>query len=296
VGLDAEVVIVGGGPAGLSAALILARACRRAIVFDTGQPRNAISPHMHGFLSREGISPLEFLRIGREQLEPYEHIRIISAEVTAARRLGGGFEVVAGDCVYQARKLLIATGVRDNVPTLPGLDAMYGTSVFHCPFCDAFEFRGQPIAVYGRGTRAHGLALELLGWTHDLVICSDGPDQLTDPQRVELARHGITIRRDRVQRLDGANGRLEHIVFETGDRLTRRALFFTTGQHQTSSLARSLGCEFNNKRNRPHRPLRVDQHPRTVRRRRCLAGRAVDCRRRGRRRRSGVRDNAGSAG
>ena len=245
---DADVIIVGGGPAGLSAALILGRACRSAIVFDTGRPRQAASKSMHGFLSREGINPLDFLRIGREDLKAFDNVRVADAEVTAARRLADGFEVtVAGGREYRSRKLLIATGVTDNVPKVPGLEAMYGTSVFHCPFCDGWEFRGQPIAVYGRGKRGYGLAIELLGWTHDLVLCTDGPAGLTGHQQAELARHGITVRGDRIIRLEGTGGQLARVVFDAGDTLVRRALFFTTGQHQTSALARSLGCEFNRK-------------------------------------------------
>jgi thioredoxin reductase len=163
---DYDVTIVGGGPAGLSAALVLARACRSVMLFDAAHPRNAVARQIHGFLSRDGISPSELRRIARENLRSYRTVQLEHAEVTAARCLAPGFEVtLANGRTCRSRKLLIATGVADNVPELPGLRALYGTSVFHCPFCDAWELRGQPMAVYGRGARAHGLCLELLGWT-----------------------------------------------------------------------------------------------------------------------------------
>lgn len=245
---DCDVAIVGGGPAGLSAALVLARACRSAIVFDTGHPRNAVARQIHGFLSREGVHPLELLRIAREDLSKYQTVQFEDVEVTSARCLGPGFEVtLEGGRTCRSRKLLIATGVSDKVPAVPGLRERYGTSVFHCPFCDAWEFRGKPVAVYGRGARGHGLALELLGWTHDLVLCTDGAAELGDEHRLELARNGIVVREDRIARLEGAHATLERVVFEQGEPLARRALFFTTGQHQASPLASGLGCVFNEK-------------------------------------------------
>jgi thioredoxin reductase len=245
---DYDVTIVGGGPAGLSAALILARACRSAIVFDAAQPRNAVVKHLHGLLSRDGIAPLELLQIARDNLARYQTIQIEHVEVVAARCMNPGFEVtLATGRTCRSRKLLIATGVADNVPDVPGLRDLYGTSVFHCPFCDAWELRGQPIAVYGRGSRGHGLALEMLGWTHDLVLCTDGPAELDDGQRLELARNGVIVREERIVRLEGRKGVLESVRFSEGEPLARRALFFTVGQHQSSSLARNLGCVFNEK-------------------------------------------------
>ena len=245
---DYDVTIVGGGPAGLSAALILGRACRSAIIFDAAQPRNAAVPHIHGLLSRDGVAPLELLRIAREDLARYQTVQIEQVEVTSARCMSPGFEVtLATGRTCRSRKLLIATGVADNVPNVPGLRDLYGTSVFHCPFCDAWELRGQPIAVYGRGARGHGLALELLGWTRDLVICTDGPAELEDNERLELARNGIIVREERIARLDGRKGLLERVHFADGEVLSRRALFFTVGQHQSSALAKNLGCLFNDK-------------------------------------------------
>ncbi len=245
---DYDVTIVGGGPAGLSAALVLARACRSVMVFDAAHPRNAVVRQIHGFLSRDGISPPELLRIARENLRSYRSVQLEYAEVTAARCLAPGFEVtLANGRTCRSRKLLIATGVADNVPDVPGLRALYGTSVFHCPFCDAWELRGQPMAVYGRGARGYGLSLELLGWTRNLVLCSDGDAELDEDERERLSRNGIAVREERIVRLEGHGGVLDRIVFDAGEPLPRRALFFTTGQHQTSDLALNLGCVFNDK-------------------------------------------------
>jgi thioredoxin reductase len=245
---DADVIIVGAGPAGLSAALVLARACRTVIIYDQGQPRNAATRHMHGFLSRDGIPPKEFLRIARGDLAKYDMVRIESGEVTKARCHDGGFEVTLADgTLSTSRKLLIATGVADNVPDVAGIREFYGQSVFHCPFCDGWELRGQRIAIYGRGRRGHGLSMEMLGWTHDLVLCTDGPSELDAAHVGELARNGITIRDERVVRLEGQNGQIERVMFASGAPVSCRGLFFTTGQHQASPLANALGCEFNEK-------------------------------------------------
>lgn len=243
-----DVVIVGGGPAGLSAALVLGRSRRRVLVCDNGHPRNEASQAMHGYLTRDGIPPLEFLRLGRSELAPYETIEIRDATVTDAQCVESRFVTMldTGEQV-RSRKLLIATGVRDNVPALEGIEALYGRSVFHCPYCDGWEIRDQAIAIYGRGERGYGLSLELTGWSRDLALVTDGPCELDDAQRRRLERLGIGVREERVRRLDGENGILRRIVFEDGSTLDRRAMFFTTGQSQQSELAVMLGCSFNEK-------------------------------------------------
>jgi thioredoxin reductase len=245
---DADVIIVGAGPAGLSAALVLARACRTVLMFDHGQPRNAATRHMHGYLSRDGITPKEFRRIALDDLKRYDTVRLEHAEVVEATCQPGTFRVTLADGrAFQSRKLLIATGVADNVPDVPGLRDFYGQSIFHCPFCDGWEVRGQPIAIYGSGRRGHGLSMEMLGWSKQLILCTDGPAEIDDEHRAELMRNGIRIREERVVRLEGRDGQIECVVFASGKPEPCRALFFTTGQHQASPLAKALGCEFNEK-------------------------------------------------
>jgi thioredoxin reductase len=244
-----DVIIVGAGPAGLSAALILGRCRRRVLVCDSGRPRNAASLAMHGFLTRDGVNPHEFLRLSREQLRQYETVAIRNCEVTAATcRTDARFEVtIENEERLTGRKLLIATGVLDNLPGIPGFAELYGASVFHCPYCDGWEVRDEPLAVYGRGERGLGLSLELTGWSRDVVLCSDGPAEIDEAGRARLRRCGIEVREERVLRLDGEDGRLTRVVFDAGEPLVRRALFFTTCQTQQSALAISLGCEFNDK-------------------------------------------------
>jgi len=239
-----EAIIVGAGPAGLSAALILGRCRRRVLVCDAGSPRNAASHALHGFLSRDGIEPAELLRLAREQLGPYQTIELRQGEVTDASRNGKGFVLTLKDNVQVfCRKLLLATGVVDHVPEIEGLGPLYGRSVFHCPYCDGWEMRDQPIAVYGRGEQGLGLALELTQWSNDLLLCTDGPSQLSEEGLQRLAGLKIQLREERIKRLEGSDGSLREIVFATGARAARNAMFFSTGQHQRSNLAEKLGCE-----------------------------------------------------
>jgi thioredoxin reductase len=244
-----DVIVVGAGPAGLSAALMLGRCRRSVLVFDNGQPRNHASRALHGYLTRDGISPAEFRRLARAELAAYGTVRIRDAEVSVADcRSDGRFrvELTSGE-QFAARKLLLATGVVDNLPDIPGFRELYGRSVFHCPYCDGWEVRDTPLAVYGRGDRGAGLSLELTAWSRDLVLCTDGASEIEPDTLHKLERNGIAVREDRIAAVEGRDGVLAQVRFHDGPPLARRALFFTTGQYQRSDLLTRLGCEFNEK-------------------------------------------------
>lgn len=238
-----DAIIVGAGPAGLSAALVLGRCCRNVLVLDTSVHRNAASQALHGYLTRDGIAPLEFLQIARDQLARYDTVTVSQAEAVDARCTDSSFEVVLRDgAVLNCRKLLVATGVVDAVPPLEGIDALYGRSVFHCPYCDGWEYRGQALAIYGQGEHGKRLALELTAWSSDLVLCTNGPAGLDEHDLFRLATHSISLREDRIERLEGEDGRLRRIVFDGGDCILRSALFFSSSERQATDLAAKLGC------------------------------------------------------
>jgi thioredoxin reductase len=239
-----DCIVVGGGPAGLSAALMLGRCRRRVLLCDMGDQRNLRSHAMHGYLTRDGIPPAEFLRLARAELGRYGTVECRELEIVEAAREDGGFAVCAADGTrLWSRKLLIATGVTDELPALEGLDALYGTSVHHCPYCDAWEWRDQPLAAYGEGEAATGLALSLTCWSPDVLLCTGGAS-LPDGASDRLAAAGVKIREEPVLRLEGRDGRLERIMLAGGAPVPRSALFVVAGQRQRSPLAERLGCRF----------------------------------------------------
>ena len=240
-----DVIIVGAGPAGLSAALILARACRHVLLCDSGTPRSWAAKQMHGFLTREGISPSEFRDLAHRELKQFPNLEYLSREVTSARRRRDGLIAVRmGRQSATCRKLLIATGVFDQLPKLEGIDSLFGSSVFQCPYCDGWEVRGQPVAVYGRHRRGLEMARALTAWTEDILLCSDGRSRVGAEDRAALKRNGIELIEERIDRLEGRDGRLQRIVFRSGRHEARTALFFDTPCSAQSSLAESIGCQF----------------------------------------------------
>ena len=241
-----DVVVVGGGPAGLSAALVLGRCLRRVVVCDAGEPRNARSRSLNGYLTRDGVSPADFLAAGRRELEKYGVV-YRCARIADVKRDAEDFRVVdhTGTTI-QAHAVLLATGVRDHVPDIPGLAECYGTTVHHCPYCDGWEVAGRRIAVIGDGVSPVGLALSLKTWSHRIVACTHGQPSRRGHRR-RLAAHDITLFESRIVRFEHDEGRVREMFLEDGTRVACDAVFFAGGQSQQCALAEQLGCEFTDK-------------------------------------------------
>ncbi len=240
-----DVCIVGAGPAGLNAALILGRCGRQVAVFDSGQPRNAMSAGLHGYLTRDGVSPRQLRELGRAELAAYPSVSVHDQAVTAVRRADGGFLLTVADgSSREARILLLATGRVDLLPEKPGFREWYGRGVFHCPICDGWENRGQIFVTYGRAEPAAELALDLLTWSPDVTLCTDGPAEFGREMRERLARHKVSLIETEVVGLRGdASGRLAQIALADGGRRPCGALFFDAATPQRSSFAENLGAE-----------------------------------------------------
>jgi thioredoxin reductase len=238
-----DVVIVGGGPAGLSAALVLGRCRRRVLVIDSGKPRNRRARAAHGFFTRDGAGPHDLLRIGREQLAPYDVV-LADEEVTAVARADAGEGWVVqtrGAGTFRGKKVLLATGMRDRLPDVPGIDPLFGASVHVCPYCDGWEARDLPFAVYACDPGAAEFTLALLTWSKDIVLFTDG-QRLSNEDAARLARNGVVVRGEEVEAFEGEGDQLVAVRLATGERVGRRSLFVHLGQDQAAPFARDLGC------------------------------------------------------
>jgi thioredoxin reductase len=242
-----DVAVIGGGPAGLSAALVLSRSMRKVVVIDAGNPRNLRSSSLHGYLTRDGIKPVEFLALSQTEVLGYG-AEFIEDVVTDAEKDGDIFKVslLEGEEIT-AKKILIATGIKDNLPPLGGIDSMYGKSIFHCPYCDGWESRGKKIAVYANGKPAYALSMSLKTWSDKVIICSDGPHRINRKSVEILNKSGIKIYSSGIKCLLGKHGFLEKIEFNDGSIIDADVMFFSAPQYQKSELAEKLGCRMSNK-------------------------------------------------
>lgn len=237
-GFDA--VVVGGGPAGLSAALALGRATRRVLLAACGPTRNSPARAGHNVFTRDGTAPTELLRIGREQLAPYEVV-VRDECATDIRPTRSGYVVALQRGEVRTRGVVLATGVRDVLPDIPGFQDLWGTGVFHCPYCHGWEVANRPLAIYGRGDAALHLARLIRGWSRDLILFTDGPTELSTADVHRIRSNGIIIREEAVERLTGSAG-LESVILSNGDVIPRAGLFVSPKQELRSDLPHKLGC------------------------------------------------------
>src|SRR3954469_8616940 len=238
-----DCIVVGAGPAGLNAALVLGRARRSVVVLDSAEPRNYATREMHGVLGHDGLDPAELRARGRAELADYG-VEVVRAEVDDAEVRDGVVPLGSPPGRPTARTVLLATGMLDEVPDVPGFDRVWGTSAHTCPYCDGYEHRDERIAVLASGPRGEHLAVLLRQWSGDVVLLSNGPHDLAADQLARVHALGIPVIETPIAAIDGdGDGGLHRVRLDDGETLDRDALFFYVGWQLRNEVARTLGCE-----------------------------------------------------
>lgn len=239
-----DVAIIGGGPAGMNAALVLGRSRKSVVVIDEGRPRNRVTRETHGFLTRDGISPGEFRRIAKEQINAYPSVHFVEDAAVTITGTDGNFQIMTEQgTTYRSKKLLFAVGMKDLPLSINGLADVYGKSAFVCPYCDRWELRDQPLVLIVKGARALHMAKMLSGWTNQFTICTDGPDEWTDEERKELNQHNVPVYDSPIQRIDSNDGMVERVILADGTVIPCTGIFFAPKLAAGSDLPQALGCK-----------------------------------------------------
>jgi thioredoxin reductase (NADPH) len=241
-----ELAIVGGGPAGLSAAAWAARYLHSVTLVDSGDPRNWETRKINGYLGLPGIAPSELRERGRDSCRQVG-VELIDAIVIRAEQRGDEDFLLClegGDRVV-SKRLLLAIGLRDVWPDLPGIENVYGANAHVCPDCDGYDSRGKKVVVIGTGRRAVGMALNLTTWTRDIIICTNGrPPDLDEPEYCQkLDALNIPVLTDTIVRVCDDGSRIHCLMLENGMQLDADKIFFAIGQYPADDLGAQLGCE-----------------------------------------------------
>lgn len=244
-----DCVIVGGGPAGLNAALVLGRARRKVILFDSYHPRNEVTKETHGFITRDGVKPYEFRRIAHHDIQKYPSVELRFSTVRAVARKQEeevSFEILSDSGVIRARSVILATGLREQLPSIPGIEEYYGRSIFSCPYCDGWELRDQPLVILSETDSVYSIAKTVFQWSRDIVVCTNGhSNTLTEEHSEQLGRWHIPVHKQPIAALCGEGGKLRSIILEDGTELMCSGGFLTTEWSHPNRFAKELGCELN---------------------------------------------------
>jgi thioredoxin reductase len=243
-----DVIIVGGGPAGLSAAVLLARMKRNVLLFDSGNQRNIRSHGMHNFPTRDGMLPPDYLELTHQEALNYG-VTLVNFQILAAERLSDyHFRVRAQDGkTYESRRILLATGVQDSIPDIPGMYELWGSAIHHCPYCDGWECRDHVIGLYASKNNGYGEALALRHLAEKVVLFTDRAYKLNTKQTIHLKARNIDIEYGKVVRLDFTDNDLHGVVLEDGRTIPVQKMFVNHGMHIHDALLNQLGCRTSKK-------------------------------------------------
>lgn len=239
-----EIVIVGGSYAGLSTAMALGRSLRKVLVIDSGKPCNASTPHSHNFLTRDGSTPAEISSIAKNQVLVYPSVEFMDNKVESiVKESNGTFHISTSDGnTFHTQKVVLATGMKDMLPEIPGLKACWGKSVIHCPYCHGYEVHHTKTGVLANGDMGYEFSTMIQHWTDDLTIFTNGEAELSEEQKSNLAQLSIHIDERPIRKIEHVDGKIEHIEFANNSTFTLTALYAAVPSKQHSDLASELGC------------------------------------------------------
>ena len=242
-----DCAIIGGGPAGLNAALVLGRARRNTILFDNNNPRNAVTQESRGFITHDGIKPKEFREIAHKDIGKYPSVIYEKKEITSITKKDQLFELVTSNKeLYQSKTIIISTGLKDVLPDIENISDYYGKSLFNCPYCDGWELRDKPLVVIiEEQMQGFHFIRTIYHWSKDLVVCTNGKSILNSEQKGLIHNRGIKIMENKIKTFEGKNGQMEKIHFENGDSVIRKGGFVLPQPIQATDFAKKLGCEYN---------------------------------------------------
>ena len=243
--LEYDVLIIGGGPAGLSAALQLGRSLRSVLVCDDGEPRNGPADKAHGYLTRDGIPPEKLRDLGREEVMKYGGEFRDTKVVNVSRDNDLFTSTLDSGETVTSRKVVLATGVRDNLPDTDGFEQFWGSGVYHCPYCHGYEVRGEPLGVMVTSQHMVDYAKLIYNLSDDLVVFTDGESVFDEESRSLFVERGIEIEDEPITALNGSDGELESVSLADGRDVARHALFYPPPMEQHSELPEQLGLEVN---------------------------------------------------
>lgn len=242
-----DVVVIGGGPAGMSAALVAGRGRKQVLLIDEEKPRNAVTNETHAFLTRDGIKPEDFRKEGRRDLLKYPTISIKKGKILSIEKtLKGLFELTTeSEEIINTKNIILATGVKETLPDVKGIENFYGSSIFSCPFCDGWEMKDKPLILIAESVQALHVTKLLKNWTNDLIVATNENIVFDDDQKRILETNHIRLIEERIVELKGAGGELRSVVFESGEEIKRAGGFCTTVLENNLPFIEQLGVEVN---------------------------------------------------
>lgn len=239
-----DVIVIGGSYAGLSAGMALGRSLRNVLIIDSGKPCNRQTPHSHNFITHDGNTPKQISSLARKDVEKYTTVQFHEGITTQVLKNNNGFEVeTSSNERFYAKKIILASGVKDVMPNIPGFEECWGISVLHCPYCHGYEVRNEVTGILSNGDMAYEFSKLIFNMTKSLTLFTNGKSTLTQEQIEKLKQNNINLNEEEVERIEHDNGSIQKIIFKNGNSAALKVLYAKIPFEQNINTTETLGCE-----------------------------------------------------